>query len=91
MEDYLTDLHRSTLYWSVAMFLSYRSSTVYSFVAAIRSCHGEMDPHCIFGGHLLSQYHYGSIVYWSVDHALSHLYSEHRYACLRNETYINIV
>jgi hypothetical protein len=55
--------HRSTLYWYVAMFLSYHSSTVYSFVATIRSCHGGMDPHCIFGGHILSQYFHGSTVY----------------------------
>jgi hypothetical protein len=25
-------------------------------VATISSCHGGMDPHCIFGGHILSQY-----------------------------------
>jgi hypothetical protein len=43
--------HRSTLYWFVAMFLSYHSSTVYSFMARIKSCHGGMDPHCIFYGH----------------------------------------
>jgi hypothetical protein len=24
-----------------------------------------MDPYCIFGGHILSQYFHGSVVYWS--------------------------
>jgi hypothetical protein len=57
-------LHRSTLNWFVDMFLSYRISTVYSFVVVMRSFHGGMDPHCIFGGHLHSWYHYGSIMYW---------------------------
>jgi len=32
-------------------------------VATISSCHRGMDPHYIFGGHTLSQYHHGSVVY----------------------------
>ena len=32
-------------------------------VATISSCHRSMDPHCISGGHTLSQYHHGSVVY----------------------------
>jgi hypothetical protein len=62
--------HRSTLYWFVAMFLSYRSSTVYSFMADLIS-HGGMDPHCIFGGHILSQCFHGSCSVLVDDHALS--------------------
>jgi hypothetical protein len=63
MNIILIDLHRSTLYWSVAMLFSYHRSTMYSFVAVIRSCHGEMDPHYIFGVHLPNKYHYASTMY----------------------------
>jgi hypothetical protein len=55
--------HRSTLYCFVAMFLSYRISTVYSFVDSIKSCRGGMHPHCISGGHILIQYFHGSVAY----------------------------
>jgi hypothetical protein len=58
--------HRSTLYWFVAMVLLYYSSIVYSFVAMNQSHHGGMDPHCIFGGHILNQCFHGYKVYWSV-------------------------
>ena len=39
--------HRSILYWSVAMYHSCRSSTVYIPVIVMDSSHKGMDPQCI--------------------------------------------
>jgi hypothetical protein len=65
-------LHISTLYSYVAMF--YHLIALLCFLmATISSCHGGMDPHCIFDGHILSQY-FSCIRIVLVDgRALSHL------------------
>jgi hypothetical protein len=63
--------HMSTLYWTVDIFLSYHSSIMYSFMDMIKSCHGGMDAHCMFGGHTLSQYFHASTTYLFGVHALS--------------------
>jgi len=58
------------------------------FVATTWLSHGGMDPHCVFGGHILSYYFHGSAVYWLTSMLWVSLYSEHKYACLGNDTYI---
>jgi hypothetical protein len=46
-----------------------------------------MDPHCMFGGYILSQYFHGSIVYWLTTMLRVNLYRA--WACLpRDDLYI---
>jgi len=58
--------HRSTLYWLVDMFFSYRNFTLYYFMDTIRSCHGGMYPDCKFDVHTLSYYFHEYTMYWSM-------------------------